>query len=629
MERKWLARLSMMLSITMVAGLAGVWRASGARSAPAVVTVGVDLASASVEQATYELIVTNRGDSNASAVRVTDTVPRGTRFLSASPAPASDSDCRNGGPTEPAGSVCRWNVPSLAQGEEKRIVVTFSVVSARPDRPIRNQAMAAHAADLSRHTNDRFVLTTHPLANDTGCSAGPLSPRQVTQLVRPRSLTGGRALDQIFDARMVCGPEGSSPLLVAAAAAAAAPTCIDVDPEAASGPANSEIALTALVTDGTATNRTGAESANDSCSGVAQNNVNVIFAIEDDDPDAYISRVETFPTQGQPNTQTGTTDTTGRTDIGVRLVAPAASAEGNRVSGRIDGTSDVPETGSSPLCGVPPPAGPGPCPGQAANEDDVALTWGGAGPTATSTSTATTTATPTSSGSPTASPTSTSTSTVRPTSTTSPRPTSTATRSTTPGQSARTVTLFTSAAKTSYGSRITLSGQVFSSNASCDDVGESVQLRKRVHGRSSFVDAAAASTDIEGRFSVTVQALQNADYVAVAPAHDQCAEATSPSVTTLVRVKVSAKTSSQRVGQGDRFRISGKVVPKHSGKIKLQRKEGRRWRGAGSVRLTNRGTFVFQVTASWSGRRAFRVVWPSQDEDHEKGTSKKMVVTAT
>lgn len=635
MERKWLARLSMLLSMAMLAGLVGVWRASGARAGGPLVTVGVDLTSASLRSATYELIVTNRGGTDAEKVVVTDVVPRGARFVSARPAPLHDSDCANRGFRERPGAVCRWIIPKVAPGSESRIRVDFDLAPIRQSRKIANEALAAYgAAAYSSHVNDRLRVTSTKVDVTGPCASTRLSAHEAVGYVKARSLTAGRPVERVWQARLDCGADGESPRLMAAASAAAAPSCIDVDPEATTSAAGSEVALVAVVTDGEATNRTGAESANDSCSGVGQNGVNVIFTIEDDNPDAYISRVESFPTDGNPNTQTGTTDESGQTGIGVRLADPAtADAENpNRVSGRIDGTPDVPESGSSSLCGVPPPVGPGSCPGQAANEDDVAITWA-AGPTGGATGTespaATDSATPTGSPAPTgtatttASPTATSTGTARPTG--SPAPT----RSATGSQSARTITLFTSSTKARYRSRLTLSGQVFSSNASCDDVGETVRIRKRVHGRSSFVDAAAASTDVDGRYSVQVQALQSADYVAVAPAHDQCAEATSPSVTVLVPVKVGAKPSPRRLDKGSKFRITGKVVPKHSGVVKLQRKKGRRWVGAGRTRLTKRSSYVFRKRAKWKGRRAFRVVWPAQDDEHEKGMSKKFVVRSS
>jgi hypothetical protein len=60
----------------------------------------------------------------------------------------------------------------------------------------------------------------------------------------------------------------------------------------------------------------------------------------------------------------------------------------------------------------------------------------------------------------------------------------------------------------------------------------------------------------------------------------------------------------------------------------LQFKKGDGWKRVATDKLNRRSRYSFRVDVSW-GKRTFRVVWPSQDDDHAKGTSRRKTVRAT
>ena len=201
------------------------------------------------------------------------------------------------------------------------------------------------------------------------------------------------------------------------------------------------------------------------------------------------------------------------------------------------------------------------------------------------------------------------------------------TGSPTPGTS-RTVTLAASDAKVRSGANVTLNGQVFSSAASCED-GEFIRIRRRVHGTDTFSDFGSATTDTEGIYETTIKAKVSADYLAVATAHDNCAEATSESVTVLAQVKVSIKVNDFTPERGTNIVFKGKVTPNHKGtKVTLQRKKGGRWVKVAKDELNGRSRYVITIEADWAKARRFRVKWPGADSDHESGKSQVVKVRA-
>lgn len=242
--------------------------------------------------------------------------------------------------------------------------------------------------------------------------------------------------------------------------------------------------------------------------------------------------------------------------------------------------------------------------------------WGVAAPSPTGMPAETTTcpepaptASPTATGSPTGSPTATGSPTG------SPSPAQTPTQS-------RTITLTSSKGKVVAGRTVTLSGTIFSSDNSCTD-NEFVRIRRRIHGTNTFQDFKTATTGSDGGYQASAKIRKSADYRALAPAHDQCQDATSDPTSVLAKVKVSISVSDTTPARGTTIAIRGGVSPKHRGtKVILQRRKGRRWVRVAADTLNGRSRYAFSVDATWRRARAFRVRWKSQDDDHRANKSK-------
>lgn len=262
---------------------------------------------------------------------------------------------------------------------------------------------------------------------------------------------------------------------------------------------------------------------------------------------------------------------------------------------------------------------------------DASIGWGAdpGTPTGTADETATCTepsASPTGTSSPTATPTSTSTASPTPTPTPTRSGTATPTSSPTPSTS-RTITFVASDAEVVTGTLITLSGRIFSSNSSCTD-NEFVQIKRRVHGTSTFVDLTSTQSASDGSFEVSLTVTHSADYQATSPSHDNCADASSDPATVLVKVKVSINVNDFSPERGTSVTFTGKVRPNHQGtNAILQRRKAGRWVKVKADGLNGRSRYSITIPADWTQDRLFRVKWPSQDADNEANNSQKVKVT--
>jgi hypothetical protein len=141
------------------------------------------------------------------------------------------------------------------------------------------------------------------------------------------------------------------------------------------------------------------------------------------------------------------------------------------------------------------------------------------------------------------------------------------------------------------------------------------------------VDLASTNTDTQGAYHFDLIVQKNADYTATAPAHDNCAAATSDPVTVLAKVKVFVAVEKKQVDKGDTVRIKAAVRPQHDGSNAiLEYKKGRKWVKVKTAKLNSKSIGKFKFTANWKGKRVFRVRWPAQDDDHEAGKSKTVAV---
>lgn len=455
------------------------------------------------------------------------------------------------------------------------------------------------------------------------------------------------------------GAEPERPQLFWVYTTVESPTCVDGDPDEAARSPGTEHLMNAFVTDGAKTPTGNAPGSGTGPGGDACNGAPVAAAvewfIEDDTPDIYFSSQEGQPIQkvvsgsnAGPNSIVTTADSNGLTGAGVRLDVAPGNDNSNRIEVRLEGATGDPDppptTPPNPTAGTcsptPVPANKN-CSGETSQFDDVTVTWvAQSGSASESTTTGSpsqsTSASPTQSGS--ASPTQSGSPSPSQSGSASPSSASpSGSASTTTGsptgstssqaQSSRTISLFASSNKVVFPAEVTLTGQIVSPDESCEDAGEFVQIQRRLHGESQFTDFEAENTNAEGRYDVSFRATQNAEYVAVAPRHDQCADATSDPETVLVKVKITGRSGRRGVERGKEASIVGRVNPDHDGtNVILKQKKRGRFRTIDRDDLNVRSRYRFRFKVKWIGKRVYRVIWKAQDEDHERNRTKSIVI---
>ena len=92
------------------------------------VTVGIDVVSASASSVVYEIRVASIGTANAVNAKLSSAVPAHTTFSSSQPAPGSGGgSCANGGVPEPAGTNCVWDLGTLVPGAVSVVRTTLDL----------------------------------------------------------------------------------------------------------------------------------------------------------------------------------------------------------------------------------------------------------------------------------------------------------------------------------------------------------------------------------------------------------------------------------------------------------------------------------------------------------------------
>ena len=101
------------------------------------------------EQITYTLLIHNAGPATATSVVLSDTLPTGVSFVSASPAPATN-----------VGGVLMWNVGTLANGQSRTYTVVVTVNPNLAPGLITNSAVGQIATPDRDPSNNQSQVTT-------------------------------------------------------------------------------------------------------------------------------------------------------------------------------------------------------------------------------------------------------------------------------------------------------------------------------------------------------------------------------------------------------------------------------------------------------------------------------------
>ncbi len=172
---KWPARLALALSTTMIATLMTLMMMNSASGQGAgIPTVGIDVQSATLTQATYSIVVRNQGTAPSPNVIVRSAVPARTTFESSDPAPSTTTSpgsgaqsCDNGNIRESEGTTCQWNLGTIAPGESRTITAIYNLNQTNIDTyRVVHQATATDGEGNSNTDTDDSLVRQRANVND-------------------------------------------------------------------------------------------------------------------------------------------------------------------------------------------------------------------------------------------------------------------------------------------------------------------------------------------------------------------------------------------------------------------------------------------------------------------------------
>jgi hypothetical protein len=195
-----------------------------------------------------------------------------------------------------------------------------------------------------------------------------------------------------------------------------------------------------------------------------------------------------------------------------------------------------------------------------------------------------------------------------------------------PDPNFRRVTLSSSRRHVRVGARVTFTGAVIANRVECRSASR-VTLRRVILGTSNSLVVARRRTDAEGRFRFRDTVRWSALYYAVVDRQAGCRRKKSDPEPVFAHVWFKVRVSDATPARDTNFRVSGRVHPNHSDtRVLLQVKRRKRWRSVQRQELSSRSSFSFSLFANWAGRRVIRVKWPKGDRDHEKATSRPIII---
>lgn len=152
----------------------------------------------------------------------------------------------------------------------------------------------------------------------------------------------------------------------------------------------------------------------------------------------------------------------------------------------------------------------------------------------------------------------------------------------------------------------------------------SVKLQRRFVGEGTWRDVSSQSktSGDSGYFWFGDQPVANADYRAITPDDN--------SISTAVRINVRVGISISASSSGQRAVFTGRVLPVHPGtRVILQEYDGgnRVWNNVAGGSLSSGSYYRVAMSGPRSGRRIFRVTWPTQDQSHAWNISGEVGVT--
>jgi Lamin Tail Domain/Fibronectin type III domain len=195
---------------------------------------------------------------------------------------------------------------------------------------------------------------------------------------------------------------------------------------------------------------------------------------------------------------------------------------------------------------------------------------------------------------------------------------------------ATTLTLAANPTSVLHGGTVQLTGRLQQANTADGIAGESVTVERRPKGTTTWTTFTTLTTASDGTLDPAPQVTPQAhtQYRLRHPATPFYAASTSPTVTVVVGVRLTARLSHPSMALGRTATIGGQVVPAHAGqRIRLHHQQGRTWRTAQAKTLPATGRYRFAVRPRATGTSWWRI-HKASDADHigALGPSLRLVV---
>jgi spore germination protein YaaH len=161
-----------------------------------------------------------------------------------------------------------------------------------------------------------------------------------------------------------------------------------------------------------------------------------------------------------------------------------------------------------------------------------------------------------------------------------------------------------------YGTRVTVSGKLTTSSGAAAP-GQKVTLQWRHATSTAWQNVASGTTSSTGAVSIAHTPTRNGSYRLSAASSWSYLPATSATVATQVRWRVSAGFVDATVRRGTAARLRGSVGPIRAGTtVQRQRLVNGTWSTVGSTTVRSDGTYSFSLTWSTPGTYSYRVRVP-------------------
>lgn len=163
-----------------------------------------------------------------------------------------------------------------------------------------------------------------------------------------------------------------------------------------------------------------------------------------------------------------------------------------------------------------------------------------------------------------------------------------------------------------YGARATLTGRLTSRGDGLGVAARTVKLYRKLSGAKAYHLLATRKTSSTGAYVFRRAAKRRATYYVAYPATSTVFLGShSPIRTVAVRQRVSLSVSDRSVRAGQAVRFSGKVTPRRTGSVALQRRAGKAWTTVLRDRLDGNGRYRLAVATRSRKDYDWRVVVPA------------------